>query len=883
MKIKNRMMLPAVLLLCCISADVVIADEYFYTGIGTSSFNDYDNWYERLRPGYSGNANDVIHFSGGSYQSNLDANQNFQLNYMTFGEGTGKTYTTNSGKFTFYSDSYIESRSDDSHMVINSAINSRSGSLTLRAKNDESTITLGGELSGDFTLNSSTTSALTHNVISGSNPNFTGLVNVTSGALTAQKRDSLSGNLKLASETFVNLNAGGDLTNIQGAGQIKFKDSTTLTINNDITFDGGLNGLEFVSGGNVVHTFTKLGTGMLTLQTGNSFYSVIINVNILISQGGIYFKNGYSTQDSSSLTTLNAGTVILDEATRFTSVDIGQGGTFECRISYNQDTGAHDTTGTLQSDGTLNFANGSNIAITNNKIMGDDNTSRFTIATGNDIDAEIENITVTSTRCPVFTYTLELSSDKKTLYANMQRQAYSNIANNGNTMAVAQALDSAQSSSSQTQTQTESQSQTQTQAQTFQAFQTSAPASVSTQQVPAATTRSAPAQTSAAMDFFMDHVDLAPTVEAFNRALLMSGPTNLLSSRFIIHEASIETTQQFSNYRAMRRQALLKSTSKLTIDPAYAGFASSQALAGSDLAQVIDQQTPGERMDRKHDAIGMGENYNIFARVTTGFTRVGSSSDRVGLVSRRIGTVFGFDMKVHENIILGFAGSYNHNDIGLDDSFGKGDVDSFRIGPYGLLFKDQWFIESELTFGIHANRFTRYVEAGPGRFAPRSSFTAWDFTANVGGGYDFLIGQMVLTARGNIQYQYYGTKSFDEKDGQGADLHVDGYSDSALTTRFGLELSQKIEPGFVDSLTPFLNVGWRRDWLSPDDVNSTFIGGGDAFRTTNDLWSRDSIYFGCGTTIEISDQLNLDLRYQADIGDRENRSQNAYVSLRYQF
>jgi len=277
--------------------------------------------------------------------------------------------------------------------------------------------------------------------------------------------------------------------------------------------------------------------------------------------------------------------------------------------------------------------------------------------------------------------------------------------------------------------------------------------------------------------------------------------------------------------------------------------------------------------------MGMDQVWSVFARITTGITRVGSGSERVGLVSRRIGTVFGIDARVHENIIVGFGGSYIHNDVGFDGSFGRADIDSYRFGPYALMYNDAWFFESELTFGIHTNRFTR--EAAGVR--NRSRFTAYDFTANIGGGYDFKFGELTVTPRADLQYQYYGANSYDEQNRGGIGYHVSQYNNNSLTSRIGVELAQRFEPDFVDAITPYLNVGWRRDWLSPDSLTTRFLDGNVSFNTANDSWSRDSVYFGCGTTIEITDQLNADLLYQVDIGDRENRSQNVYAGIRYKF
>ena len=390
--------------------------------------------------------------------------------------------------------------------------------------------------------------------------------------------------------------------------------------------------------------------------------------------------------------------------------------------------------------------------------------------------------------------------------------------------------------------------------------------------------------TSPELDELMAELDMTADNVQFNIALRNLQPGQFTSSRYLTHRASISANHNLSQYRNLRRRALTDSMSKLTIKPTELGLASANSPTARAIMQVLPE-TPAQRKDREP---GMGNLVNVFARATTGYTRVGGTTDRIGLRSSSIGTLFGFDVRVHENMIVGFTGSYDYNDIDFSAGRGFGRINSYRFGPYAMLYADKWFFETEFTIGLHDNRFTRDVTVGIVNYKPRSKYDSVDFTFNIGGGYDFELLGINLTPRANVQYQFYHAGAYNEKGGSGANLNVSRYETSSLSSRIGVDLWKRFDFSeqhdlAVQSMTPFFSVGWRREWLTPDTLTSQFSGGEASFSINNDLYSKNGIYLGLGSSFDFSDQLKLDLKYETDLGDRQNISQNAYINLRYEF
>ena len=376
-------------------------------------------------------------------------------------------------------------------------------------------------------------------------------------------------------------------------------------------------------------------------------------------------------------------------------------------------------------------------------------------------------------------------------------------------------------------------------------------------------------------------LDQSVTATNLSRSIRKLTPEQYNSAQFTARRNANAAVTQFTSYMNSRRFALKGTPYRLTIDPATNGLAYTNGANRDVVAQALPF-TPGERQDRE---IGPDKMVNIFARATTGYTRVGHGATRIGLRSSRVGAVFGIDVRLHENIVLGFAGSYDYNDIDFSRNLGSGRVNSYRFGPYAMIYNNNWFFETELTIGLYDNKFNRRVEAGGTVYKPTANYDSIDFVANIGVGYDFDLAGFMITPRANLQYQYYRSDSFTEKDGGAANQRVSKYDTSSLISRIGVDLWKRfdIDQPYLQSATPFFTVGWRHEWIAPTDLTAQFEGGGSSFNIDNDLFSRNAIYLGIGSSLQVNEQFDIDLRYQADLGDRKNISQNASINLRFKF
>ena len=127
----------------------------------------------------------------------------------------------------------------------------------------------------------------------------------------------------------------------------------------------------------------------------------------------------------------------------------------------------------------------------------------------------------------------------------------------------------------------------------------------------------------------------------------------------------------------------------------------------------------------------------------------------IGFTSKAVGVQFGLDRSKGQNLIGGLGGSYGHSFIDFDEDRSKGDVDSFRIGPYATCYKDDRYIDISVTFGYHKIKNERGIKFGSVDRVAKSEYDAFDLSVYIGGGFDVSLENWKMTPNASIQYIYY--------------------------------------------------------------------------------------------------------------------------------
>ena len=252
-----------------------------------------------------------------------------------------------------------------------------------------------------------------------------------------------------------------------------------------------------------------------------------------------------------------------------------------------------------------------------------------------------------------------------------------------------------------------------------------------------------------------------------------------------------------------------------------------------------------------------------FARPFGLFYDQDSTSKLVGFKAQAVGTQFGVDKKVTDNLVFGVGGGYAHSFINFNESRGKSDIDSFRVGPYATYFKDNYYVDTSVTFGYHNNENERRIRFGTINRTADSDYNAYDLSVYFGGGYDIDLGNWTLTPNTSLQYISYHNESFKESGAGAAGLAVDSSTTNSLRSKLGINLSTVLELCQI-KVAPEVFVGWAHEFLDEENVQSRFVSGAAQFTTDVDDERDDSVYFGAGLSTLLTENVSAFVRYEGE-------------------
>ena len=351
-----------------------------------------------------------------------------------------------------------------------------------------------------------------------------------------------------------------------------------------------------------------------------------------------------------------------------------------------------------------------------------------------------------------------------------------------------------------------------------------------------------------------------------NNAARQLSPVAHASSFLLSTDMSQHLSSGMSVYLRARRHNIphlampdmLASSSELL----FADASANPALLGSVIRETQKRRQKADRAQKTGYFISPFGTY--YTQDATG--------DIEGFSAKSAGTHFGYDTSLNDHLILGIGGSYSYASIDYDHDLGKADVHSFRVGTYGTYFKDDWFVEGSATLGYHSNSTDRKVQFGGIDRTPTATYDAHELSAYLRTGLDIHYNRWTLTPSTSMHYTYYRSESFQERNAGSAGLRVDAHTQQSLLGKLGLHLHRVSALGDVQVI-PEVFVGYAHQFLDEESVNARFVNGVTKFSTDIDSDRDNSVYYGAGLSVLLSEDVSAFVRYEGESysGSKTNR------------
>jgi subtilase-type serine protease len=282
-------------------------------------------------------------------------------------------------------------------------------------------------------------------------------------------------------------------------------------------------------------------------------------------------------------------------------------------------------------------------------------------------------------------------------------------------------------------------------------------------------------------------------------------------------------------------------------------------LAANNAAQKLDAQA----------------NKNLWIRGMGGFMSTGGDKQAGGFNERLYGVMLGSDFAVAEQLQLGAAIGYAHNQVSTSLS-GSGATDSVQFLGYGLWHKNTEFLN--FSFGYGRDNYTTQRVVNLATNTPYNSNSNGNSgSLDVEAGTRRQLGNYIIEPSFGARGDIISRDAFTESGVAG--LAVKSTTLSAAQTRVGTKVSRSIGFGVNKRITPELRAYWLHDEGDSIASSSQATLLGQSINVSAANAGRDAASLGAGVTLDVGNNVALFADYGFEKRNARN-GQNVLGGLR---
>ena len=228
------------------------------------------------------------------------------------------------------------------------------------------------------------------------------------------------------------------------------------------------------------------------------------------------------------------------------------------------------------------------------------------------------------------------------------------------------------------------------------------------------------------------------------------------------------------------------------------------------------------------------------------------------------GVAIGGDIAIGDNLAVGASIGYSNTDIELTGGFGDAEIDSLRGAIYAT-WDDNNGLYADAILGVGGNWYdnTRNINF-MGRRAT-SDHTGVEYSAYLGGGYDFLFFGGYVGPTVSIQYTGLSEESYNESGAGALNQNIDSRDSHSLQTAVGLRYLHPFKLPGDTTLVPEVRAKWLHEFMNDRDVSARFTGGGAAYTVDGNEVEENSVLLGGRLSAYLNESISLYADYELQL------------------
>jgi fibronectin-binding autotransporter adhesin len=280
---------------------------------------------------------------------------------------------------------------------------------------------------------------------------------------------------------------------------------------------------------------------------------------------------------------------------------------------------------------------------------------------------------------------------------------------------------------------------------------------------------------------------------------------------------------------------------------------------------------------------GVDERWGFFVKGNAVYGDQKDRPDATGYDFTNMGITMGSDYHFTGNFIAGLMLGLNTSRANVDNAGSKVKMDGYTLGTYGTYYKNNFYIDGSLSYGLaDYDNTRRIVFPGLDRTAT-SSPDGSQFTAYGGTGYDFRKNNWIITPNMSLQYIKLNINSYTESGAGALNLDVDKQNTESLQGNIGARASYACRTDKA-VIMPNIRASYGYEFSrNSRNVTSRLAQGSSPFNIETISPDRNFVTLGAGITAFTVRDMSIYINYDAQIGESRYVAHSVNAGLRVGF
>lgn len=247
------------------------------------------------------------------------------------------------------------------------------------------------------------------------------------------------------------------------------------------------------------------------------------------------------------------------------------------------------------------------------------------------------------------------------------------------------------------------------------------------------------------------------------------------------------------------------------------------------------------------------------------------------------GVTVGADYRVRNDLALGLAFSYAHNNSDLNNDRGKIEVDSYSLSAYGSYDRNRFYADALVNYGWNDFDITRNIKV-TGFNAAKATPSGTQFSARINTGYNLGANQLYVGPTIGVRYSKVNIDGYSERNGSILNLNVADQDADSVVLNAGVQVAYNFRTNF-GTLSPYLAANYEHEFANGDRniVTELATQPGIPRRTRIETGDRDAVRLSAGVQTQFTNNLSVGINYETLLGKDQFSDHFVQAQLRYQF